>query len=579
MIISAHYASGKKNMKRHLPLLLSCLVFLFLCGCGGQDEAPPKTDSAKTAAQAQTPAAAESAAESAAADPGEPVTGGRITMALLGEPSNLIPPLASDGASHDVADLIYVAPLRYDKNIRLECWAAEKYEVLDGGKKLRFTLKPGIRWFDGVELTAGDVEFTYKLMIDPKTPTAYAEDYKAIQTFTVTGKYSFEVTYAEPFARSLVTWAGSILPRHALEGEDLRNTKYSRAPLGAGPYKLASWEPGRRIVLDVNEDYFAGRAYLDQVVYRIIPDLSTQFLELKAGNLDMMGLTPQQYLFQTKGGDWDSKYRKFKYLSFGYTYLAYNLLDPLFSDKRVRQALAHAIDKEEIIKGALLGLGVPTVGPYKPGTWMYNDKIENYAFDPELAKKMLAEAGWTDTNADGLIDKDGRPFSFTILTNQGNDLRIKTATIIQNRLRNIGVEVKIRAVEWAVFLKEYVDKGRFQSLILSWNIVQDPDIYDVWHSSKAEPGGLNFVNFKNAEADDLLTKGRRTLDQAERKKMYDRFQEILHQEQPYCFLYDPYSLPILSSRFENVSEAPAGISYNFERWWVPKDKQTFSLGK
>jgi len=563
-------------MKRHLSILVSVLVFLSLSGCGGPDDAKPKAEAPAKAATETAPGAETGAAK---ADVGEPVTGGRITMALLGEPTNFIPPLAMDGFSHDISELIYVAPLRYNKDIQFECWAAESYEVLDGGKKLRFTLKPGIRWFDGVELTAEDVEFTYKLMIDPKTPTAYAEDYKAIESFTVTGKYSFEVTYAEPFARSLVTWALAILPKHALEGEDLRNTKYSRAPLGAGLYKLTSWEPGRRVVLDVNEDYFDGRAYLDQVVYRIIPDLSTQFLELKAGNLDMMDLTPQQYLFQTKGGDWDAKYRKFKYLSFGYAYLAYNLEDPLFSDRTVRQALAHAIDKEEIIKGALLGQGKPTIGPYKPGTWVYDDKIKDYAFDPALARKMLAEAGWTDSNGDGLIDKDGRPFSFTLLTNQGNDLRIKTATIIQNRLKDVGVEVKIRAVEWAVFLKEYVEKGRFQAVILAWSITEDPDSYDVWHSSKAEPGGLNFVNFKNAEADELLTEGRRTLDQAKRKKIYDRFQEILHEEQPYCFLYDPYALPILSSRFENVSEAPAGIAYNFERWWVPKDKQTFSLGK
>ncbi len=569
-------------MKRFLPTALLVLVLpLFLAAC---QDAPSSVSNEKNGASQVTPAPAAGAGQNASpqAAQGEadaPVTGGRITMALLGEPSNLIPPLATDGSSHDICDLLYVAPLRYDKDINLVPWAAKSFEILDGGKKLRFELKPGIRWFDGVELTAEDVEFTYKLMIDPKTPTAYAEDYKAIQSFTVTGKYSFEATYAEPFARSLVTWALAILPKHALEGQDLLNTKYSREPLGAGPYKLTSWEPGRRLVLDVNPDYFDGRAYLDQVVYRIIPDLSTQFLELKAKNLDMMGLTPQQYLFQTKGGDWDALYRKFKYLSFSYAYLAYNLEDPMFADKTVRQALAHAINKEEIIKGALLGLGVPTIGPYKPGTWVYNEAIKDYAFDPELAKKMLAQAGWTDTNGDGLIDKDGRPFSFTILTNQGNDLRVKTATIIQNRLKDVGIEVKIRTVEWAVFIKEYVDKARFQAVILSWNILQDPDVYDVWHSSKAEPGGLNFVKFKNAEADALLEKGRRSLDQDERKRLYGRFQEILHEEQPYCFLYDPYSLPILSARFRNVAEAPAGITYNFERWWVPKDQQTFSLGK
>jgi len=544
--------------------MAACLLVSAGCGDGGSSE-PAAT-------------APASASRAPAADPGPPVPGGRIIEAMLGDATNLIPPLSSDSASHEVADLLYVAPLRYDKDINLECWAAESYEVLEDGRLLKFRLRPGIRWFDGVELTAADVEFTYKLMIDPATPTAYAEDFKAVSSFAVTGKYDFEVRYDEPFARSLVTWAHAILPKHALAGEDLMNTKYSREPLGAGPYKLSVWEPGRRIVLDVNPDYFEGRAYLDQVVYRIIPDLSTMFLELKAKNLDMMGLTPQQYLHQTTGTTWDEQYRKYKYLSFGYTFLGYNLRHPLFADGRVRRALAHAIDKEEIVKGVLLGLGMPTIGPYKPGTWIYNESIEDYGFDPDKARAMLAEAGWTP-GAKGILTKDGRPFSFTILTNQGNDQRIKTATIIQQRLKEIGIEVAIRTVEWAAFIKEFVDTGRFDAIIMGWTIPQDPDGFDVWHSSRAVAGGLNFVGFQNPEADALLEKGRRTLDREGRKKIYDAFQEILHREQPYCFLYAPYALPILSSRIQGVEPAPAGISYNFTKWWVPKDRQTFSLSK
>ncbi len=542
---------------------------LAFSGCEG----PPKP--------AGEPKSGDSATAAAPVAPvGQPVPGGRIVMAVIGEPSNLIPPLSTDSASHEVADLLYVSPLRYDKDIRLECFAAERYEVADDGKLLKFWLRPGIRWTDGAELTAEDVEFTYKLMIDPKTPTAYAEDYKAIERFTVTGKYAFEVRYAKPFARSLVTWAGAILPKHLLSGQDLMNTRYAREPIGAGPYKLTSWEPGRKLVLDVNPDYFEGRPYIDQVVYRIIPDQSTMFLELKAGGIDMMSLTPQQYLYQTSGPTWTADWRKFKYLSFAYTYLGYNLDSPFFRDVRVRRAFAHAVNKEDVVKGAILGLGLPTVGPYTPGTWMYDENIKDYAYDPAQAKKLLAEAGWEDRNGDGVLeDASGRPFAFTILTNQGNEQRVKTATILQSQLAALGVKVEIRTVEWASFIKEFVDKGNFDALILGWNITQDPDVYDVWHSSRAVPGGLNFVGFRNAEADALLERGRHSVDQAERKKIYDAFQEILHGEQPYLFLYAPYSLPILSSRFQNVAAAPAGISYNFTKWWVPKDRQTFRLEK
>jgi peptide/nickel transport system substrate-binding protein len=553
------------RLARALILGLIVLAAWLPAGCDG----PSKKEPAKAPAPAQGAAAPQ---------PAEPVPGGRIVMATIGEPSNLIPPLSTDSASHEVASWLYVSPLRYDKDIQLECMAAERYEVAEDGKLLKFWLRPGIRWTDGVELTAEDVEFTYKLMIDPATPTAYAEDYKQVQSLTVTGKYSFEVRYAEPFARSLVTWAGAILPKHLLAGQNLMNTTYSREPVGAGPYKLVSWEPGRRLVLDVNPDYFEGRPYIDQIVYRIIPDTSTMFLELKAGNLDMMDLTPQQYLYQTSGPAWDADWRKFKYLSFAYTYLGYNLKSPFFADVRVRRAIAQAVNKEDIIKGALLGLGLPTVGPYKPGTWMYDTAIKDYVFDPALAKKLLAEAGWEDRDGDGVIeDVGGRPFSFTILTNQGNEQRVKAATIIQSQLSAIGVKVAIRTVEWAAFIKEFVDKGNFDALILGWSITQDPDVYDVWHSSKAVPGGLNFVGYKNPEVDALLDRGRHSLDQGARKQIYDAFQEILHRDQPYLFLYAPYALPILSSRIQNVAAAPAGITYNFTKWWIPRDRQQFRL--
>lgn len=549
---------------RHLVLAALAALLMVLSACGSSEEAGQGDSgrAADTAGIRPAPGAKET-----------PVAGGRIVEPTLGEPSNLIAALATDSASHEVADNIYIAPLKYNKDIELVPWAAESYEVLEDGKLLRFKLREDIRWFDGKPFTAEDVEFTVKLMRDPKTPTAYGEDYKAIKEFKITGPYSFEVRYDKPFARSLVTWALDVLPKHALENENLLETKYSRMPLGAGPYKLKEWVPGRRIVLEANDDYFLGRPYLDRVVYEIIPDISTQFLELKAGNLDTMGLTAQQYLFQTKGPRWEENWNKFEYLSFGYTYLGYNLQRPMFQSKKVRQALTMAIDKEELVKGVLFGLGQPAVGPYKPGTWVYNDKLEPYPHDPERARRLLAEEGWRDTDGDGVLDKDGRPFKFTILTNQGNEQRIKTATIIQQRLKQIGVLVDIRAVEWAAFINEFINKGNFDATILAWNILQDPDIYSVWHSSQVAPNGLNHTSYKNEELDRLLEEGRTTLDQTERKKIYDRVQEILHEDQPYTFLYVPMALPIVHARIRNVEVAPAGIGHNFTEWWVPRHLQ------
>ena len=548
-------------MRFRLPILLFAAL-LALSGC----------DSSSRPDKAAAPASVAANGSAPGGDYGPSVRGGRYVDAMLADASNLISILSSDQSSHAMASYLYVAPLKYDKNYNIVPWAAESYEVLDGGKLLRFKLRQDIYWEDGVQLTADDVEFTYKLTIDPKTPTAYAGDFQTIKEFRKTGKFSFEVRYDKPFARSLITWMSDILPKHALEGQDLMTTPLARQPLSAGPYVLEKWDAGRSLVFRANEHYFLGRPNIDEIRVRIIPDQATQFLELKAGNLDIMNLDPQQYLYQTSGDDW-KKYKKYKYLADGYTFLGYNLDSALFKDVRVRRALAHAIDKQEIIKGALFGLGLPAVGPYKPGTWVYNDAIKPYAYDPELAKRMLAEAGWTDSDGDGVLDKDGRPFSFTIICNQGNSQRLKIATIVQYRLAQIGIRTEIRTLEWATFLKEYVDKRRYDALILSWNILQDPDIYDVWHSSRTENGGLNFMGFRNAEVDDILEKARRSLDQDYRKKLYDRMQVILHEQQPYCFLYYPMSLPIVSARIQGIKPAPAGIGYNYTEWWIPKTLQ------
>ncbi|MGE4504468.1 MAG: peptide-binding protein [Desulfovibrionaceae bacterium] len=496
-----------------------------------------------------------------------------MTLALLGDASNLISILSTDSASHTISSQIYVQLLRYDKNIEIEPYACESYEVLEGGRLLRFKVREDIRWTDGEPLTAEDVAFTYRFTTDPDTPTAYAGDMMKVRSFTVTGPYTFEVRYDEPYAPALVSWMADILPRHVLEGADPMDTPQSRNPVGAGPYKLKEWKAGQQIVLEANPDFFQGRPYIDELVYRVIPDQATQFLELKAGGLDVLDLGPMDYVYQTRGPWWEERYAKYEYVASAYTFLGYNLRPehPLFSDVRVRRALAHAIDKQEVVRGVLFGLGIPANGPYKPGTWPYDPDIEPYAYDPALALAMLAEAGWEDHDGDGLLDKDGHPFAFTILTNQGNTQRIKTAIIIQERLRQIGIQVRVRTVEWAAFLNEFVDTGRFDAIILAWTIPPDPDPYDVWHS-QANPK-LNFMRYANPEVDRLIEAGQRTLDREERRRIYYKVQEILHEDQPYCFLYSPKSLPIVHRRIRGIVPAPAGIGYNSEWWWIPRSLQ------
>ncbi len=505
-----------------------------------------------------------------------PACGDTIVVGSIGDASNLIPLLATDSSSHQIAGLVYNGLVRYDKDLKLEGELARSWEVSPDGLTITFHLRHGVRWHDGKPFTAADVMFTYQLIIDPKTPTAYAGDFQQVKEARVIDPYTFQVTYRQPFAPALSSWGLAILPRHLLTGREITKSPLARHPVGTGPYKFSRWKTGEKIELVVNEDYFEGRPYIDRYRYRIIPDTATMFLELKAGNLDWMSLTPIQYDRQTSGKKFAGRFNKYRYLSFSYTYLGYNLKDPLFQDRRVRQAFSYAINKEEIIAGVLLGHGRVATGPYKPDTWFYHQPDTRYPYDPEKARELLRQAGWRDRDGDGLLDKDGKPFIFTVMTNQGNTLRAQTAEIIQRRLREIGIQMKIRIVEWSAFINEFIDKKKFTAVILGWTTGQDPDVYDIWHSSKTGPKELNFISFANPEVDRLLEQGRHTFDRAKRREYYRRFQEILAEEQPYTFLYVPESLPIIAARFHGIKPAPAGISYNFIKWYVPKALQKYT---
>ena len=535
------------------------LIFMvFLSACGGD------TDS-------NQPASLE------VSDSTTPAYGDILVEGSIGDASNLIPILSSDSTSHSISAQVFNGLVKYDRDLNIVGDLAESWDISDNGLVITFHLRKGVMWHDGQPFTADDVLYTYRVTVDPKTPTAYAGDFLKVTKAEVLDDYTFRVTYDRPFAPALASWGAAILPQHLLKGKDIMQSPLTRHPVGTGPYMFKEWVTGQKIALVSNPNYFEGRPHIDGYIMRIIPDTATMFLELRARGIDQMGLTPLQYTRQTENNLFRKNYNKYRYLSFGYTYLGYNLANPFFRDTRVRQAFSYAINKQEFIEGILLGLGKVATGPFKPGTWAYNPNVKRYPYNPEKARKLLAEAGWQDTDGDGIVDKDGIPFIFEIITNQGNEVRAKCAEITQRRLADIGVKAKIRVIEWAAFINDFINKRRFDATILGWTITLDPDLYDVWHSSKTKEGELNFISYKNEEVDELLEKGRNTFDQEERKQCYFRIQEILAEEQPYTFLYVPDSLPIISARFRGVDPAPIGIGYNFIKWYVPKGEQRYTM--
>lgn len=506
-------------------------------------------------------------------------SGDAFVTASISDARNLVPILASDSASGDVCGMIFNGLVKYDKDLNLVGDLTESWQIQEEGLVIVFKLRRNVFWHDGAPFTSADVKFTYDKLIDPGVRTPYSGDFERVKSFEVVDDYTVKITYKERFAPALSSWGMYIMPRHILQGEDLNNTAFSRHPVGTGPYKFRSWKTQDKIFLEANDGYFEHRPYIDRYIFRIIPDESTIFLELQTQGVDAAGISPLQYIRQTDTQFFKNNYRKFSLPSFSYVYLGYNLKDYRFKDIRVRQALNYAVDKEELINTVLLGLGRIATGPFIPDSWAYNPEVKPATYDPEKAKVLLREAGWSDSDGDGWLDKDGKVFEFTIATNQGNEERIKAAQIIQRRLKDIGIKVKIKVIEWSVFLGQYIDKKNFEAVLLGWSLPREPDNYDIWHSSKIREGEFNFVGYKNIEVDRLLEEGRRNFDLQSRKACYRRIHEILYEEQPYMFLYVPDSLFVLHSRFEGVKPAPAGIGYNFINWWVPKKFQKYRTNR
>lgn len=502
----------------------------------------------------------------------------RLIISSIGDASFLNPVLAQDSASADIVSFVFNGLLKYDENLQLTGDLAQSWEVKMGPKpRIIFYLCRGVRWHDGVEFTAEDVKFTYQTIMDPRTNTVRRSDFEQVEKVEVLDKYTVQIIYREPFSPGLETWTIGIIPKHILEGQDINTSPFNRHPIGTGPFKFVEWVSDEKIVLEANPGYFEGRPYLDGIIYRIIPETSLSEIELLTGGVDYMGIYPHQYRRMAK----DPRLRVYSRLALGYTYIGYNLENELFRDPWVRRALTRAIDREAIVKYVLYGRGKVATGPFPPQMWYCNPKIRPLPYDPSLAKRLLRGAGWEDTDGDGILDKDGRPFRFTLITNSGNDIRRDVGVMVQRYWREIGVDVRLELYEWSVFLKNFINPRHFEACILGWSLSVDPDAYSIWHSSQVYEG-FNFISYRNPQVDSLLVAGRREYDLGKRRKIYYEIHRLIHEDQPYTFLFVPEATPALRHRFVQVVSGDgqkkfaeiemtkAGLLYHIVRWYAPR---------
>ncbi len=432
-----------------------------------------------------------------------------------------------------------------------------------------FHLRPNVKFHDGHVFDAEDVKFTYEAVMNQRNLSPRESDYRPIKTVEVIDPLTVRIVYKELYSPALSTWGMGILPAHLLNSEALRDearrrgrdpkeftlrqSEFNRQPIGCGPFRFREWRSDQYIVLERFEDYWEGPPNYRKYTFRIVPDLLTQEMEFYAGTVDSYGVQPHQVARLGK----DPTYQSFSGLSFGYTYIGYNMRREPFKDRRVRKALGMAIDVDKIIKYVLYGQGERITGPFVKQTDYYNHAIEPNPYDPEGALGLLAEAGWK-RGSDGWLEKDGRRFQFTLITNQGNNLRKAILSIAQDSWRKIGIDVRTDVLEWAVFIQERVNKLDFDALILGWAMGIEPDLYQIWHSSQTGPNQLNFIGFRNEEADDLIIKIRQEYDHDTQVAYCHRLHEIIAEEQPYTFLYVGKWTAVLDKRIVIMDVDPDG---------------------
>ncbi|MBW1707326.1 MAG: peptide ABC transporter substrate-binding protein [Deltaproteobacteria bacterium] len=505
----------------------------------------------------------------------------------------------------------YFAAFRGDKYLstepqvdkkRLASFARELVPATEHNPILVFHLRPNVRFHDGHVFDAHDVRFTFEAIMNPKNLSPRIADYEPVKAVEVIDPLTVRIIYKRLYSPALGTWGMGILPEHLLNdqalreeairlGKDpnsfsMRNSSFNRSPVGCGPFVFCAWKSDQYINLERFDDYWEGPPNYDSYMFRIIPDLLTQEMEFYAGTIDNYGVQPHQ----VKRLKTDPRFQSFSGTSFGYTYIGYNMRRKPFDDPKVRRALGMAIDVDKIIDYVLYGQGEPITGPFVKQTDYYSQNIQPLPYDPQGALKLLDEAGWR-RNKEGWLEKGGKRLQFTLITNSGNDLRKAILAIAQDAWKQIGIDVSTDLLEWSVFLQERVDKADFDALILGWSMGIEPDLYQIWHSSQTHPHQLNFVGFKNGEADDLIIKIRQEYDHDTQVRYSHRLHDIIARDQPYTFLYVSKWTAILDKRIviKKVDEAgnvhykkikptkTGNYSFYFNKWIKLREAPSFEL--
>jgi len=575
------------------------LPLLLLLGCGDKTEV--RVSDATPAADAK--------------DAGAPVTGDWLVIHSLSDPEQLNPLTSNDASSSEVLGFVFESLLtREPRTLELKpLVAVARPEISQDKLTYTFKIRKDVRFQDGRPLTGEDVLFSVKAIKCPFVNAPFLRVYfNSLIDAELIDPHTVRFVTKEPYFLNESVLGGILLmPRHYYDPENLLqrltvrdltrdpeklpseakkfadefNRNFNRNPLGSGPYKFGGWKTGREIELLRDLNYWGNgkesidQPHLDRLKFRVVNNMDAALVRLKSGSLDFMeALQPVQVVRGTNSERFNREFKKYEYYAPTYTYIGWNNEHPIFRDKRVRQAMTYLTDRKQIVKSVLFGLGEVVdshIYFFRPE---YDKSLKSYPFDPQKALALLNEAGWRDSDGDGVLDKviDGKkvPLRFEIKVNSGNAVRKSVALVLLDELKKHGIAASVRELDWTIFLND-VKNHQFDAVVLGWQMsTTEPDAYQVWHSSQAANKGSNAISYKNARVDEILEAYRREFDPQKRIQMYKEFQEIIHDEQPYTFLYVGKRVSAVHRRFQGVEVFPDGLRPI--DWWVPVARQKYA---
>jgi len=479
--------------------------------------------------------------------------GGTLIWGTRNQPTIINPILTTYSVSASLVQLIFNGLVRINPKGEIEPDLAKTWDISNDGLVYTFYLRKGVKFHDGIECTAYDVEFTYDKIIGPEINSPFRPSLELVNKFDAIDRYTFEVVLKKPSVPFLYRMVRYIMPKHILQNKDLNKADFNLHPIGTGPFRFKEWTKDNQIILEYNPDYYEGRPYLDKIIVKSYPDSRDIWTALMRGEVDYVEFIEREdYEIAKK----DPSFKTYAIPADYYYGILYNLNDPILADKKIREAIAYGIDRRSLIERAAGGYGLECNGPFYPDSLGFNPLVKPFAYNPEKSQELLAQAGWHDIDNDGILEKEGEELELRVLVDAKSDVYKKIIMVIRQQLQEIGIKIKIFLYnDGSELTKDFLEQNKPQAHLtfLLAGVDSVGQVKLEWCSKEAKRVS-KLWSCINEEVDRLFELGEVTQSKEERQKIYQNIHQLIYADQPACFFYFPFVFHAISNKFKNIGD-------------------------